>query len=65
MDILLFILEVELLPEDPYAVVISASQLVYFAKPGVYFVIEIHPSPTGVSCNFLVTNNNTNAQWHS
>jgi hypothetical protein len=50
----------ELHPEDPHAVVISTSQLVDFAKPGVDIVIERHPSPTGVSCNFLVTNNNNN-----
>jgi hypothetical protein len=69
MDILVFILQMELLPEHPHALVISTSQLVYFAKPGVDIVIERHRSPTGISCNFLVTNNNnnnnTNAQCHS
>jgi hypothetical protein len=27
--------------------------------------IERHPSPICVSCNFLLINNNTDAQWHS
>jgi hypothetical protein len=48
----------KLLPEDTRAVAISTSQLVDFAKPDVDIVIERHPSPIGVSCNFLVTNNN-------
>ena len=51
----LSILEMELLPEDTHAVAISTSQLLDCAKPGVDIVIERHPSPTGVSCNFLVT----------
>jgi hypothetical protein len=42
-----------------------ASQLVDFAKPGVDIAIERDPSPIGVSCNFLVTNNNTDPKWHS